>query len=145
MSNIRVPARAHRSLTVAMITFAAAFAAHGIDHFRRGMTSAPPSIMIGGTIQGVFVVIALALVLRVHPRASYATIAVGFGSATLFTYAHVLPTFLPNFQDSFTSGPRINVTWFSWLTAVGEIGAGLVLGYVGVQARRRRLAATASA
>ncbi|OIN80738.1 hypothetical protein BMG05_11245 [Mycobacterium malmoense] len=50
----------------------------------------------------------------------------------------MLPTFLPGFQDSFTSGPRINVTWFSWLTAVAEIGAGLVLGYVGLQARRSR-------
>jgi hypothetical protein len=40
------------------------------------------------------------------------------------------------YQDSFTSRPRINVTWFSWLTAVAEIGAGLVLGHVGSQARR---------
>jgi hypothetical protein len=64
---------------------------------------------------------------------------VGFGSAVLFTYAHVLPSFLPSFQDSFTSGPRINVTWFSWLTAVAEIGAGLILGYVGLQARRAAL------
>jgi len=46
----------------------------------------------------------------------------------------VLPTFLPRFQDSFTTGPRINVSWFSWLTAVGEIGAGLL---VGLRARRR--------
>jgi hypothetical protein len=45
--------------------------------------------------------------------------------------------FLPaGYQDSFTSRPRINVTWFSWLTAVAEIGAGLVLGHVGSQARR---------
>lgn len=36
-----------------------------------------------------------------------------------------LPTFLPDFQDSFTSGPRINVTWLSWLSAVGEIGVSL--------------------
>jgi hypothetical protein len=56
---------------------------------------------------------------------------VGFGSAALFTYAHVLPTFLPGYQDSFSYGPRINVTWFSWLTAAGEIGAGVVLGYIG--------------
>ncbi|OBF53192.1 hypothetical protein A5756_16765 [Mycobacterium sp. 852002-53434_SCH5985345] len=52
----------------------------------------------------------------------------------------MLPTFLPDFQDSFTSGPRINVTWFSWVTAVAEIGAGLLLGYVGLRARRRRTA-----
>ena len=58
---------------------------------------------------------------------------VGFGSAALFVYAHLLPTFLPAFQDSFTSGPRINVTWFSWLTAVAEIGTGLLFGYAGLQ------------
>ena len=126
-----------RTLTVAMIAFAAAFAVHGIDHFRRGMAASPPSVVIGGTLQGVFVVAAVVLVLR-HPRwAPQAAIVVGFGSAILFTYAHVLPTFLPGYQDSFTSGPRINVTWFSWLTAVGEIGAGLILGYVGLRARRR--------
>jgi hypothetical protein len=126
-----------RSMTVAMIAFAAAFTVHGIDHLRRGMAASPPSIMIGGMLQGVFVVTAVVLVARHHRWAPQAAIVVGFGSAVLFTYAHVLPTFLPGYQDSFTSGPRINVTWFSWLTAVGEIGAGLVLGYVGLRARRR--------
>jgi hypothetical protein len=125
-----------RAVTVAMIAFVAAFALHGIDHFRRGMAASPPSIMIGGILQGVIVAIALVLVLRHHPWAPRAAMVVGFGSAALFTYAHVLPTFLPSLQDSFSSGPRINVTWFSWLTAVGEIGTGLVLGYVGMRAPR---------
>jgi hypothetical protein len=132
-----------RAVTVAMIAFAAAFAFHGIDHFRRGMAASPPSIMIGGMLQGLIVAIALVLVLRHHQWAPWAAMVVGFGSAALFTYAHVLPSFLPSFQDSFSSGPRIDVTWFSWLTAVGEIGTGLILGYVGMQARR--LAADASA
>lgn len=119
-----------------MIAFAAAFTLHGIDHFRRGMSASPPAIMVGGTLQGFLVIFAVVLVLRRHRLAPRAAAVVGFGSAVLFTYAHVLPTFLPAFQDSFTSGPRINVTWFSWLTAVAEIGAGLILGYVGLQARR---------
>lgn len=137
MSNNSNPLPAERSLTAAMIVFVAAFGLHGIDHFRRGMTASPPSVMVGGMIQGVFVVIALVLVLRQHPWAANAAYLVGFGSAALFTYAHVLPTFLPAYQDSFSYGPRINVTWFSWLTAAGEIGAGLVLGYVGLRAARR--------
>lgn len=120
-----------------MIVFTAAFGLHGVDHFRRGMAASPPSVMVGGMIQGIFVVIALVLVLRQHPWAAQAAYLVGFGSAALFTYAHVLPTFAPGYQDSFSAGPRINVTWFSWLTAAGEIGAGLVLGYIGLQARRR--------
>jgi hypothetical protein len=126
-----------RSMNVAMIAFATAFAVHGVDHLRRGMAASPPSIMLGGMLQGVFVVAAVVLVARHHRWAPQAAIGVGFGSAILFTYAHVLPTVLPGYQDSFTSGPRINVTWFSWLTAVGEIGAGLALGYVGLHARRR--------
>lgn len=125
-----------RSVTVAMIAFVAAFAVHGVDHFRRGMTASPPPVMVGGMVQGMFVAIALVLVLRHHPWAPRAAVFVGFGSAALFTYAHVLPTFLPGWQDSFSSGPRINVTWFSWLTAVGEIGTGLILGYAGMRALR---------
>ena len=130
------PVTAHRSMTVAMIAFAAAFTLHGIDHLRRGMAASPPSIMVGGMIQGIFVVVALVLVLRKNPWSAQAAIVVGFGSAALFTYAHLLPTFLPSYQDSFSSGPRINVTWFSWLTAVAEIGTGLILGYLGLRARR---------
>jgi hypothetical protein len=128
----------NRSMTWAAIAFAAAFSLHGIDHLRRGMAASPPSIMIGGMIQGVVVVAAVVLVLRHHRWASEAAMVVGFGSAALFTYAHLLPTFLPSYQDSFTSGPRINVTWFSWLTAAGEIGTGLVLGYIPLRARLTR-------
>lgn len=124
-------------LTAAMIAFAAAFLVHGADHVRRGMAASPPAVMVGGMVQGLVVVVAVVLVSRRHRWAPAAAIAVGFGSAAVFVYAHLLPTFLPSFQDSFTTGPRINVTWFSWLTAVAEIGTGLILGYVGVRARRR--------
>src|ERR1700694_4645582 len=90
----------HR-MTVAAIAFAAAFGLHGIDHLRRGMAASPMSIMIGGLIQGLFAVVAVLLVLRQRPRASQAAIVVGFGSAVLFVYAHLLPTFLASYQDSF--------------------------------------------
>lgn len=126
----------NRPVTVATIAFAAAFGLHGVDHLRRGMAASPMAVTIGGMIQGLFVLAVVLLVLRRHPRAVDAAILVGFGSAALFVYAHVLPTFLPRLQDSFTSGPRINVTWFSWLTAVGEIGTGLILGFVGLRSRR---------
>jgi hypothetical protein len=125
-----------RSMTAAMIAFAAAFGLHGIDHLKRGMQASPPSIMIGGMIQGILVAIAIVLVARQHSWAPRAAVFVGFGSAAIFVYAHVLPTFLPGYQDSFSTGPRVNVTWFSWLTAVAEISAGLLLGYVGLRAGR---------
>src|ERR1700733_12511354 len=102
MSNNSGPRPAHRSMTAAMIVFAAAFGVHGIDHLRRGMSASPPSIMVGGMIQGIFVVVAVVLVLRQHRWAPQSALIVGFGSAALFTYAHVLPTFLPGYQESFT-------------------------------------------
>jgi hypothetical protein len=128
-----------RFLKVAAIAFASAFALHGLDHLLRGMTASPMPVMIGGFIQGVFVVTALVLILREHPLARLSAIVVGFGSAALFVYAHLLPTFLDGYQDSFVSGPRINVTWYSWFTAVAEIGTGLILGYVGMRSSRARL------
>ena len=86
--------------------------------------------------QGVFVVVAVLLVLRHHRRAPEAAVAVGFASAALFVYAHLSPTFLPEFQDSFITGPRINVTWFSWLTAVAEIGTAVIFGFAGLRSLR---------
>jgi hypothetical protein len=70
MSNDWEPLTARRSLTVAVIVFAAAFGLHGIDHLRRGMAAFPPSIMVGGMIQGIFVVVAVVLILRHHRWAS---------------------------------------------------------------------------
>jgi hypothetical protein len=139
MPNDPDSATSRRFLKVAAIAFATAFGLHGLDHLLRGMTASPMPVMIGGFIQGVFVVIALVLILREHPLARPAAIVVGFGSAALFVYAHLLPTFLAPYQDSFVSGPRINVTWYSWFTAVAEIGTGLILGYVGLRSSRTRL------
>jgi hypothetical protein len=100
------------------------------------MAASPTAVMIGGMVQGVLVAFAVALVLRHHRRAPEAAIVVGFASAALFVYAHLLPTFLPAFQDSFVSGPRINVAWFSWLTAVAEIATALVFAYTGLRSVR---------
>ena len=120
----------------AAITFAIGFGIHGLDHMRRGMSASPPFIMVGGMIQGLFVAVAVVMALIRHRRAPEAAIAVGFGSAVVFSYAHLLPTFLPGYQDSFISLPHINVTWFSWFSALTEIGTGIVLAIGGVRARR---------
>ena len=120
----------------AAIAFAIGFGIHGLDHMRRGMSASPPFIMVGGMIQGLFVAVAVVMALTRHRRAPEAAIAVGFGSAVVFSYAHLLPTFLPGYQDSFISLPHINVTWFSWFSALTEIGTGLVFAIAGVRARR---------
>lgn len=120
----------------AAIAFAIGFGIHGLDHMRRGMSASPPFIMVGGMIQGLFVAAAVVMALTRHRRAPEAAIAIGFGSAVVFTYAHLLPTFLPAYQDSFISPPHINVTWFSWFSALTEIGTGIVFAIVGIWARR---------
>jgi hypothetical protein len=127
-----------RALRWSAVAFAIGFGIHGLDHQRRGMSASPMAVMIGGTIQGVLVVIAVAMVLTSRYRAPEAAIGIGFGSAALFTYAHVLPTFWSGFQDSFVSLPHTNVNWFSWLSAVAEVGTGIVFGVVGVRAVRDR-------
>ena len=129
----------------AAIAFAIGFGIHGLDHMRRGMSASPQFIMIGGMIQGLFVAVAVVMALIRHRRAPEAAIAVGFGSAVVFTYAHLLPTFLPGYQDSFISPPHINVTWFSWFSALTEIGTGIVFAIVGVRARRSAGAASRTA
>ena len=120
----------------AAIAFAIGFGIHGLDHMRRGMSASPPFIMVGGMIQGLFVAVAVIMALTRQRQAPEAAIAVGFGSAVGFSYAHLLPTFLPGYQDSFISLPHINVTWFSWFSALTEIGTGLVFAIAGVRARR---------
>jgi hypothetical protein len=132
------PERDNRTdiLRWAAIAFAIGFGIHGLDHLRRGMSASPPFIMVGGMIQGLFVAVAVVMALTRRQRAPEAAIAVGFGSAVVFTYAHLLPTFLPGYQDSFISPPHINVTWFSWFSALTEIGTGIVFAIAGLRARR---------
>ena len=120
----------------AAIAFAIGFGIHGLDHLRRGMSASPPFIMVGGMIQGLFVAVAVVMALTRRRRAPEAAVAVGFGSAMVFTYAHLLPTFLPGYQDSFISLPHINVTWFSWFSALTEIGTGIVFAIAGIRTRR---------
>lgn len=128
---------AERRLRWAAMPFAVGWGFHVSDHLRRGMAASPHAIMVGGAIQGVFVVVAVRMAVTGRRRAAEAAIAVGLGSAVLFTYAHLLPSYLPAYQDSFVSGPRINVTWFSWVSAAAEIGTGVVFAIAGIQARSR--------
>jgi hypothetical protein len=122
-----------RWLPWAAIAFVIGFGVHGLDHLRRGMSASPPFIMAAGMVQGLLIVLAVSMVVMSRPRAPLAAIVVGFGSALGFTYAHLLPTFLPGYQDSYISLPHINVTWFSWFSALAEIGTALVFGIVGMR------------
>jgi hypothetical protein len=131
------PTSGEHPLRWAAVLFAVGWGVHVGDHLRRGMAASPHAIMVGGMIQGLFVVVAILMALAGRRRAPEAVIAVGFASAILFTYAHLLPSYFPAYQDSFVSGPRINVTWFSWVSAAAEIGTGIVFAIAGIRARRR--------
>lgn len=123
-------------LRISAWAFLLGWGLHVVDHLRRGMMASPTFVMAGGMVQGVFVVIAITMALRGHARAPEAAIFTGVGSALIFTYAHLLPDFWPAYQDSYLSGPRINVTWFSWVTALSEIGTGLLFAYAGMRAKK---------
>lgn len=123
--------RNHQLLRMAAIAFAAGYSVHGLDHFRRGLAASPDLVVAAGTVQGAFVLIAVWMALTGRRGAPVAAIVVGFGSALLFTYGHLLPVSL----DSFVAEPHTNVTWFSWVTAAGEIGTGILFGLAGTRAR----------
>jgi hypothetical protein len=125
-------------LRISAWVFLLGWGLHVIDHLLRGMSASPMFVMAGGTVQGIVVVVAIIMTLRGHARAPEAAIFTGVGSALVFTYAHLLPSFWPAFQDSFVSGPRVNVTWFSWGTALSEIGTGLLFAYAGARAKSFR-------
>jgi hypothetical protein len=124
----------------AAVLFAIGWAVHGFDHMRRGMMASPTFIVVGGTVQAILVVIAVVMALTGRTWAPEAAIVVGFGSAAVFTYAHLLPTLWSGYQDSFLSAPHTNVSWFSWVGALAEIGTGIVFGVAGVRARAARVA-----
>jgi hypothetical protein len=114
----------------ATMIFAAALSLHGIDHFRRGMNVVPPAVMIAGNIQIVAAVITVILVVLRNSWAPYAAVALGSASAVGFSAAHLLPKWGP-FSDTFVNpAPGAGVTWFSWVTAVAEIGTAVVLAVV---------------
>ncbi|WP_395308812.1 hypothetical protein V4U86_26430 [Mycobacterium sp. AMU20-3851] len=127
---------AQRLLRFSAAAFLLGWGLHVVDHLRRGMSASPAFVMVGGFVQGVVVIVAVTMAFRGHPRSDMAAVFTGVGSAVLFSYAHLLPSFWPAFQDSFVSGPRINVSWFSWVTALSEIGTGLLFAYAGLRARR---------
>lgn len=127
-----------RFLRVCAWAFLFGWGLHGIDHMLRGMSASPMFVMFVGIVQGLIVVIALAMAFRGADRAPVAALVAGVSTTVVFTFAHLLPNFWPRFQDSFVSGPRTNVTWFSWVSALLDIGTGLLFAFAGMRAVKAR-------
>ena len=130
-------------LKTVTVVFAIAFAIHLADHAIRGPAVVQPMVLWGGVLQGVFAVIVLTMVLREYPAAAKFAMVLGFGSALLFTSAHLLPHWGPNSDSYIYPAPGAGVTWFSWVTAVLEVGAALVLGAAAVRTQRSQRAGAA--
>jgi hypothetical protein len=123
-------------LRAAAAVFAVALLVHAVDHLRRGMDVVTDEVRWAGNIQLALAVLTLALVFTEHRAAPVMAIVVGFGSAIGFTAAHLLPEWSA-FSDSFTDAQVApHVTWFSWLAALFEIFADVLLGAAGVHALR---------
>lgn len=123
---------AERLLRYAAVGFAVAVAIHGADHAHRGLADQSSPVVVAGTIQGLLGALTVGLVFLGHRWAPGAAIVVGFASAALFAAAHLLPTWQGLSDSYLTPATGAGVTWFSWLTAVLEIGADLVFGWAGL-------------
>jgi hypothetical protein len=132
------PVRAQEFLRWRAVALAVGFGTHAVDHVRRGMSAATMLVMIGGGAEAVSIAIAVVMVLTRRAWAGQAAIVVGFGTALASTYGHLLPTYFPGFQDSFVSPPHTGVTWFSWVSLAAAMATGILFGFAGIQAMRRR-------
>ena len=128
--------KAEKRLRWAAVVCAAAVAIHGADHLRRGITAEPWSVQVAGTLQLILVGLSVWMTFSRRPGAAELAIAVGYFGAVGFAYAHLLPDWFHFLSDSFISPPQRGVTWFSWVTAVLEIGADALYGTAGVYAYR---------
>src|SRR4051794_37534818 len=135
-SAVGVTRRPPNVLRVAAVVFALALLVHGADHLRRGMDVVTAEVFWLGTLQLVLSAVTLVLIFRGHRLAPAFAVGVGFASATGFSASHLLPHWSA-FSDAFTGAHHApDVTAFSWLAAIFEIGAGLVLGVAGLRALR---------
>jgi hypothetical protein len=138
VSTSKAQSNVHAYLRWTALLFAAGFGMHAIDHVRRGMSAATTFVMIGGATEALSIAFAVAVVLTRRAWAPQVAIIVGFGSAVASTYGHLLPTFLPGYQDSFVSLPHTGVTWYSWLSLAAAMGTGILFGFAGISAAQRR-------
>ena len=127
------------------VVFLAAVLVHGADHLRRGLGVVTMLVVAVGTTQLVVGAFVVGLVFARHRMAPAAAAVTGFTSAIGFTLAHLLPEWSA-LSDPFV-GPGVapGVTWFSWFTALFEIGADVAFGWAGVRAQRSMRSRTVAA
>ncbi|ALR10250.1 hypothetical protein [Mycobacteroides saopaulense] len=126
--------RADAFLRAATIAFVISWGLDAIDHLRRGFAAAPLTLTYLSATHAVLIAVAVTMIVGHRKRAPEATIVVGSASFLGLGYVHLLPTYWPAVQDSFVSGPRVDVTWFSWVAVLISIGAAMVWAHAGSRA-----------
>lgn len=115
--------------------FAAAVVLHNGDHVRRGADAISTDVFWLGTAG---IVLEVAVVVAICQRHRIAPLAAAVAGVNL-ALGYVLVHFLPErswFSDSFTSAA--DVSPLSWIAAVVEVVAAVVLAAVGLAALSRR-------
>ncbi len=127
------------TLRATTAVFAVALLVHGADHLRRGMDASSALVNALGTLQLLFALLTVFLVLRRHQEGARAAVFIGFASAVGFTIVHLLPDWFGPLSDSFINAPaRSGVTGFSWFAALFEIAADLAIAVAGLRVLRAR-------
>ncbi|CPU57722.1 hypothetical protein PP633_21520 [Mycobacteroides abscessus] len=126
--------RADAFLRVATIAFVIGWALDAVDHLRRGFAAAPLTLTCLAATHAVLIAVAVTMILRHRRHAPEATVIVGSASVLGLGYVHLMPSYWPSVQDSFVSGPRVDVTWFSWVTMLISIAAAVVWAHAGSRA-----------
>ena len=129
------------TLSVASVIFVAANVLHSLDHLRQGTGDLTTEVMAGGTLLSIAALANLYLALRRHPQAPLVAAVVGLSSAAGVAASHLAPHWSA-FSDPY---PDISVDALSWAVMLGELGAGVALGIVGVRELRRRTGVGAAA
>ncbi|WP_255776084.1 hypothetical protein [Mycobacteroides abscessus] len=118
--------RADAFLRAATIAFVIGWGLDAIDHLRRGFAAAPLTLTYLAATHAVLIAVAVTMILRHRIVGSASVLGLG--------YVHLMPSYWPSVQDSFVSGPRVDVTWFSWVTMLISIAAAVVWAHAGSRA-----------
>jgi hypothetical protein len=116
-------------LAIAAAAFLAANLLHGADHIRQHLAGVGTEVAVAGGLLTAAAVAVVVLALRRHPRAPLLATIVGFEAAVGVAASHVAPHW-GALSDSYIDD--IHPDALSWAVMLLEIGAGCLLGLVGV-------------
>ncbi|MBW3562273.1 MAG: hypothetical protein KY437_07230 [Actinobacteria bacterium] len=125
--------RGARAFRVTAVVFTLAFLFHNGDHFRRGVDTITPYVLLGGVVLGIVSIVAIALVAVGHEHAPLAAVVAGAALGLGAAASHLLPEWSV-FSDSFVTNGAEPITWAA---AISEVAASLLFAAAGWHVLRR--------